>query len=457
MEHLALENEIVSELTPFATGVSLGAAPTMRRETVLSMLSQSAQLTESFQDLVIEAGFLSAAVMGLDLFAGAEIIDQNQLRVSLGSVDENGRNVAPAVSEVEGEDRRSAFLFTIRAGHPVILADAAKETRFQDPLLIQRQIHAGVICPIEYRDHAYGAIGLFSRNGHAFVKEDVLFLQSVALFLGPARAHQKAEKTLADHSRFLANAIDSLDAVVLLLSADGTILQINRACQAVGGFSVNELRGRKLWNAFCKPEEGGAAEAAINELRSGLKQVKRETDLIAKKGTSRRMAWTFAKLSDQAPTGPAILVTGIDVTEQYKALKKLDEVMRGKRTTAEAAPAETAANPTKEPIDYRDRRAHDRRPFQCIQLVAPCVEGRMPALDQFREVRCFDICPAGFSFLLPTRPNFDELVAAFGTANSRIYLRSKVKHISPMQYEGRNVLQIGCEYVGRVHASMLTS
>jgi hypothetical protein len=84
-------------------------------------------------------------------------------------------------------------------------------------------------------------------------------------------------------------------------------------------------------------------------------------------------------------------------------------------------------------------------------MIAPCIGGQLPTMDQFREVRCYDISPAGFSFLLSTRPNFEELVATFGLASSaRLYLRAVIRHVTPIQYEGRKVLLIGCEYMGRV-------
>jgi hypothetical protein len=83
-------------------------------------------------------------------------------------------------------------------------------------------------------------------------------------------------------------------------------------------------------------------------------------------------------------------------------------------------------------------------------MVAPCIDGRLPELEQFREVRCYDISPRGFSFLLSTRPTFEELVATFGSATSRLYLRAVIRHITPIQFEGRKVLLIGCEYIGRV-------
>lgn len=453
MDHLTLENEIAAELNPFSTGVVAGSAPSLRRETVLSMLNQTAQLAYDFGELLGDAGFLGAAITEMEWFVGAEAHDKH-LVVSAGMVTDSPES--PVIKDqITRDARRSAFQFAIEAGHPVIVANAANETRFRDPYLGQRGIVSGVVCPINYRDKQYGAIGFFSPEQRQLSKDNVIFLQSIALFLGPARAHQLTEKSLAEHKRVLSSAIDSLEAMVLLLSIDGGILQINRTCQSAGGFTLSELRGRKIWSAYWKPSESASAESVLAELRGGARKAKREAFFVTKQGSERRVSWTFAKLHDGDSTGPAILATGIDITVQYNSLKELDQVNRSKVMDA----AESSSNQWLTPEEPKvtetpERRRHDRRPFQCIQMVAPCVDGKLPKLSQFRDVRCYDISPGGFSFLLGTRPGFEDLVAAFGANNSRLYLRARVRHVTPITFENRKVLLIGCEYVGRVRAPL---
>jgi PAS domain S-box-containing protein len=451
MDHLTLEHEIATELNPFSTGVSVGAAPTMRRETILMMLSQAAQLAQHPSELLQEAGFLSAAVSEVQLFAGATFHGE-KLFVTFGSVS-NSSLSGNAAHEIPCDPQRSSFHFAVETGHPIVIANVATETRFRDTVLIERGIRAGVVCPIDYRDQHYGVIAVFSPDMRQFSKDDVLFLRSVAMFLGPALAYQKSEQCLAEHTHFVSAAIDSLDAIVLLLSADGSVLQINRACQNIGGFTVAELRGRRIWSAFWQNDESASAESAVTELRNGAKQVKREAFFVSKQGAVRRVSWTFANLHEEHTTGPAILATGLDITDQYPSIKTLEDVSSGvhsKNSDVLADKLHPKLDPASAKSDSHEGRKHDRRPYQCIQMVAPCIDGKLPELDQFREVRCYDISPGGFSFLLATRPNFDELVAAFGAESSRLYLRARIKHISPIQFEGHKVLLIGCEYLGRI-------
>lgn len=73
-----------------------------------------------------------------------------------------------------------------------------------------------------------------------------------------------------------------------------------------------------------------------------------------------------------------------------------------------------------------ERRGGARRPFWGVQRIAPRRGNRFPADAEFVEVRCYDLTRAGFSFFLPIRPDFDKLVAAFGTPPELLYVAAEV-------------------------------
>lgn len=447
---MSIDQSISNPVQPFSSGSTGERPPILRREMVLTTLSQTCQRARDYRDLLLEGGCLTASALQMDLYAGAEI-NGDVLTVSFGNP--NGKNQLHDRCEAAPVPQRSVFQFAIDSGHPVVIPDIAKETRFQDTQLLERNIKSGVVCPVDYREHHYGAIGLFSASPRKYEKDDVFLLQTVGLYLGPAVAHLRSEKSLAEHAEFLSAAIDSLEAMVVLLTADGAIMQINRACLSIGGFALPEIRGRQIWSTFCQPEEADLVESAILELRSGAKQTKREAFVVSKLGVIRRVSWTFTRLQVKSPNSPAFLATGIDITDQIQSFSNMegfgkDHKTRGMDLVAEVPPPHGTPRPAKAE-NYEGRR-HDRRPYQCIQLVAPCLNGRLPTLADFHEVRCYDISPGGFSFLLSTRPVFEELVAGFGAADARLYLRAKIKHVTPIDFEGKKVLKVGCEYLGRV-------
>ena len=72
-----------------------------------------------------------------------------------------------------------------------------------------------------------------------------------------------------------------------------------------------------------------------------------------------------------------------------------------------------------------------RHPPLSTQRVAPLRGPDMPPESEFDEVQCRDLTRSGFSFLLPTRPDFDSLVAAFGTPPNVIYVSARVTNCEP--------------------------
>jgi len=78
--------------------------------------------------------------------------------------------------------------------------------------------------------------------------------------------------------------------------------------------------------------------------------------------------------------------------------------------------------------DPLERRTDPRHPFTAVQRIAVRRGLELPDESEFTEVRCHDLTRGGFSFLLPSRPDFDSLVAAFDMPSKTIYLAARVAH-----------------------------
>lgn len=75
-----------------------------------------------------------------------------------------------------------------------------------------------------------------------------------------------------------------------------------------------------------------------------------------------------------------------------------------------------------------ERRDASRGSFSATQRIAPLRGGRFPEDSEFVDVLCRDLSTSGFSFLLPTAPDFAALVAAFGTPPNMIYVAAEITH-----------------------------
>jgi len=81
--------------------------------------------------------------------------------------------------------------------------------------------------------------------------------------------------------------------------------------------------------------------------------------------------------------------------------------------------------PTSKPADRRRDRRH---PFSSIQCIAPRRDSELPANSEFVDVQCHDLTRGGFSFLLPSQPDFDRLVVALDSLQGVIHVAAEVRH-----------------------------
>ena len=122
-----------------------------------------------------------------------------------------------------------------------------------------------------------------------------------------------------------------------------------------------------------------------------------------------------------------------------------------------------------------ERRGDRRQPFRSAQRIAIRRGPGIPDESQFIEVRCHDLTRRGFSFVLPSQPDFDSLVAAFGTPPEVIYVAARVahcddvlvyssglvqrvadrdQHVGHQDRHGRTatpVVLVGCRFTERLH------
>lgn len=457
-DNQALENEVLEALHPLPTEAGEARATTTR-EVALAMLSRCAQTIDSTTELIQEAGSLAATTLEVDLFAVGETVSESEkLLVEVASPSNHRQE---QVSELPHRADRSVLSFAIHERRPIVLADLAADRRFSDRLLSHQQVTSGIVCPISYGEHDYGALGVFTRDERAFSKDDVLFVQSLTLLLGPAIAQQHTQQALEQQTQLLESTLESLESIFLLLDSSGAIVRVNRACFDVSGFRLRDISHRSFAGAFLLPEEAPLIQDAITRLRAGDQGVRCETYLLTKGGDRRRVSWSFSLPDLRLATSDMIIVNGIDITEQHEALAKLGRLDTALREYREGEvanrPGQQVALPgpdetLRDSQEVEEQRSHRRRAYPYIQAIGPCRDGKLPELLEFYEVRCRDISPRGFSFMTPEPPDFLELVVTFGSPPSQLFLRARIVHVTPILHEGRNVLLIGCEYIDRVES-----
>ena len=126
---------------------------------------------------------------------------------------------------------------------------------------------------------------------------------------------KQAEVALAGERNLLSAVLDTVGALVVVLSPTGMIIRFNRTCELISGYTFDEVRGRYFWDLFPVPDEARGFQALIEGLTPG-QQRSYESDWTTRTGARRRIAWSTTVLPGAA-RGPAhVITTGIDITER---------------------------------------------------------------------------------------------------------------------------------------------
>lgn len=124
------------------------------------------------------------------------------------------------------------------------------------------------------------------------------------------------EKVLQEKLDFLAASINQARILMIDLNPDGTVLEINAACEKAFGYLPQEMAGRPIWDFLLQTREieemkGGFSPSALEKFPFGFIR-----HFQAKNGSERTTIWTVSLLKDKAGSVQRIRLLGRDVTEQ---------------------------------------------------------------------------------------------------------------------------------------------
>ncbi len=136
---------------------------------------------------------------------------------------------------------------------------------------------------------------------------------------------KQTEAALEREGNLLSAVLDTVGALVVMLSPSGSIVRFNRACELISGYSFEEVRGHYFWDLFPAPEEARGFRALLQALRPG-QQRPYESDWAARDGSRRRIAWSNTVLPGAGSAPAHVITTGIDITERKRMESALLEV-----------------------------------------------------------------------------------------------------------------------------------
>jgi PAS domain S-box-containing protein len=132
--------------------------------------------------------------------------------------------------------------------------------------------------------------------------------------------HEVQQKSgLLKKERDFASAIlDTVASLVVVLDSESRILRVNRAWEAMTGYTLEEVEGHYLADYFEDKESARAildSKTAINE---------REEYWLTKENTRRIVSWSCTVLEEDTGSGRHLVVTGRDITELRQRTEELE-------------------------------------------------------------------------------------------------------------------------------------
>jgi PAS domain S-box-containing protein len=130
------------------------------------------------------------------------------------------------------------------------------------------------------------------------------------------------EEALHQERNVVSAILDTVGALVVVLDPDGRITRFNRACELTTGYSLDEVRGKYIWN-FLVPEEVERFRSIFSQLTADLLPEDYHSYWVTRHGTKRLIAWSSTMLPGTDGTPNYIIATGIDITEREQLEKAL--------------------------------------------------------------------------------------------------------------------------------------
>jgi len=430
----------------------------------LSRLSRQAAAHTDGCALAREAAAGLAEFLKLSHYALARShANSPRLTVDLYHVGPQRRRCGPADIEISAADRDSVISLALQS-RKLHCVDDLHASDIPDRHLVNANLASAAAVPLIGIDRAWGALLVGDRAPRRLNAGEKSMIEAAGNIVSAAIARVEAESQLAGKQSLAQALHKSLDALLIVMTADGRITEVNSAACSITGFRREELLTRSLWSALLVPEELNFVKDSFARLHQHASIERFESFLLTKAGERRRISWSVSRLGEGSSGKGTVVCTGIDITERCQAIE------RAERAEAAAASARRMFANLQQQIDQGqqqcnpathaqrlppgveyDRRARSRCDYPYYQRIAPLHDDDdVPRPSSFQERKCHDISSRGFAFLTGQKPDYDRVVVAFGTPPTVVYLTADVRHATPKAGVSPAQFIVGCRYTGRV-------
>ncbi|HET7677198.1 MAG TPA: EAL domain-containing protein [Candidatus Limnocylindrales bacterium] len=155
--------------------------------------------------------------------------------------------------------------------------------------------------------------------------------------LTPAtRAGQPTARSLSDA------VVETVGALVMVTDPEGRIERFNRACQALTGWSFEEMKGRQWWQVLSPPEQRERDRIGFGAAVAGLTGDAYENHWLTRTGERRLIRWSDTTIRGRDGRVQHVIGTGIDITDRRRAEDAIAAIEEVGDVLAAAGPTDGA-------------------------------------------------------------------------------------------------------------------
>jgi PAS domain S-box-containing protein len=129
---------------------------------------------------------------------------------------------------------------------------------------------------------------------------------------------KQAERALHQERNLLSAILDTVGALVVVLDRQGRVIQFNRACEELTGYTFNEAQGKPIWELFLAPVEIEEFKLLFEKICEKAERAEYESCWIRYDGSPRTIAWSAAVLPGDQQTTNYVIASGIDISERKR-------------------------------------------------------------------------------------------------------------------------------------------
>jgi PAS domain S-box-containing protein len=168
-------------------------------------------------------------------------------------------------------------------------------------------------------------------------------IEGVLMALFDIHEQKQNQESLQREQALVSAILDSAsDLLVMVVDREGRIVQFNRVCQQLSGYSLEEVRGRKPWEFMVPPDEvPRLVETFEKVLRGAPSQT--ETHWLAKDGRHLVIGWSNTGVAVDGWV-ESVIASGMDKTESSENRKRAVESEATVRALLEMAQPIIAVN-----------------------------------------------------------------------------------------------------------------